>query len=184
MFCAERALLCLAAVKKEAPVEKSMLAEINRLRKMSVAQLRDEWFRLYGEPTNSRNRDYLWRRLAWRVQELAHRGLGDCARARIAELVPDAFIRARTPREFQPPVETPAAATTATRTPRDSRLPSPGTVISRQWHGRELRLVVVEDGYELDGQHFDSLSEAARHVTGAHWNGKLFWAIVQRKRKA
>jgi len=55
-------------------MEKNMLGEIHRLRQMTVAELREEWEHLYSEPTRSRNRDYLWRRLAWRVQELAPPG--------------------------------------------------------------------------------------------------------------
>ena len=50
---------------------------------------------------------------------------------------------------------------------RDPRLPSPGTVIVKAYKGRELRLVVHEDHFELDGQSYRSLSEAARHVTGS-----------------
>ena len=76
-------------------MDKPVIADIARLRGMSVAELRDEWFRLYGEPTRSRNRDYLWKRLAWRVQELRHGGLSDAARSRIDEMAPDGFIRAR-----------------------------------------------------------------------------------------
>ena len=56
----------------------SVIAQIEALRKMTVGDLRREWERLYGEPTRSCNREYLWRRLAWRVQELAYGGLS-CA---------------------------------------------------------------------------------------------------------
>jgi hypothetical protein len=66
---------------------------------------------------------------------------------------------------------------------RDPRLPSPGTVITRSYRGRELRLLVLDEGYELDGVHYGSLTEAARAVTGSHWGGPLFWGLVQRKRK-
>jgi hypothetical protein len=167
-------------------VNKSMLSEISKLRNMSVGQLRDEWFRLYGQATASRNRDYLWRRLAWRVQELALGGLSDRAKARIAELASDGFTRARIPAAAGAPRDNaPTAEPTPTpRTVRDRRLPSPGTVISRSYHGRELRLLVLDDGFELDGTRYGSLSEAARAITGQHWNGRLFFGLVQRRRKA
>ena len=48
MFVAGRALMSLEGI---AIVDKSMLAEINRLRQMTVGELRGEWLRLYGEPT-------------------------------------------------------------------------------------------------------------------------------------
>jgi hypothetical protein len=160
-----------------------MLAEIARLRTLSVGQLRDEWFRLYGQATASRNRDFLFRRCAYRVQELAYGGLSDRAKQRLAELAPTdlEFTRARVPTGFDPPVA--PVATPPPKTKRDLRLPTPGTVISRQWHGRELRLAVLADGFEMDGVRYGSLSEAARAATGAHWNGRLFWGLTQRNRK-
>lgn len=164
----------------------TVTSQIAALRQMSVGELRDEWFRLNGEPTRSRNRDFLYRRLAWRLQELQQGGLSDRAKHRLAELGEQEFVRAR------PPATTPTlahgAASTEERSERrptrDPRLPTPGTVISRTYKGRELRLVVRGDGFELDGQMHGSLSEAARAVTGQHWNGRLFWGLTQRKRRA
>ncbi len=71
-----------------------VIAQIQALKMMSVAELQARWRELYGEDTRSRNREFLWRRLAWRVQELSHGGISDRARARIAELAPDGFERA------------------------------------------------------------------------------------------
>ncbi len=166
---------------RDADLEKSMLAEIDRLRQMTVAELQAEFLKLYGEPSRSRNRDFLWRRLAHRSQELAHGGLSDRAKGRIAALASNDFTRARTPAMA---VDITLATPPAPRTKRDHRLPSPGTVITRRYRDRELRLLVLDDGFELDGTRYGSLSEAARAVTGAHWNGKLFWGLSQRKRKA
>ena len=160
---------------------RSMLITINELRQMTVAELRSEWLRLYGEPSRSRNREYLFRRLAWRVQELAYGGLSARAKARIAELAPESFARARTPLMAN---DTPAAASdvASPRSPRYPRLPSPGTVLVREYRDRELRLTVLESGFELDGTVYGSLSEAARAVTGSKWNGRLFWGLTKRKR--
>jgi len=165
-------------------VEASMLREIQRLRAMTVAQLQVRWRELYGEESRSRNRDFLWRRLAWRVQELQLGGLSDRARARINELAPDAFIRAQVPRGAVSETIPIQDVTSRPKTVRDARLPSVGTIIARRWRGKELRLHVLQDGYELDGVRYASLSEAARAVTGAHWNGKLFWGLAQRKRRS
>ncbi len=61
------------------PIGTSVLGEINRFRQMSVAELRQEWERLYGEPARSSNKDFLFRRLAWEVQARAHGGRSDAA---------------------------------------------------------------------------------------------------------
>ncbi len=164
-------------------MDKSMLGEINRLRQMTVGELREEWLRLYGEPSRSRNRDFLWRRLAWRVQELAVGGLSDAAKGRIVELAPATFTRTQVRRGFQLPDGDAGPPPAKPKTFRDARLPSPGTVIVRRWRGRDLRLVVLQDGFELDGVRYGSLSEAARAATGSHWNGRLFWGVTQRSRR-
>jgi hypothetical protein len=158
----------------------SMLGEIQRLRGMTVAELQVEWTRLYGEPSRSRNRDYLVRRLCWRLQERELGGLSDRARARIEELAPGGFERARTP--VVPRDVAPRAPRVARI--RDARRPTTGTVIVREYRGRQLRLTVLDDGFELDGVVHASLSEAARAVTGSRWNGRLFWGLTERKRKA
>ena len=165
-------------------MEKSMLGEINRLRQMTVAELREEWERLYGEPTRSRNRDYLWRRLAWRVQELAHSGLSDHAKARIEELATEGFQRTRTPSVAALDADRDAQAKREPKVTRirDARRPTPGTILSRPYHGREIRVVALEDGFEWEGRRFGSLSAVAKAVTGQKWNGWLFFGLTQRKR--
>jgi Protein of unknown function (DUF2924) len=158
-------------------MESTLLSEINRLRSMSVAELRVCWRELYGEESRSNNRDFLWRRLAWRLQERRLGGLSDRARQRLEQLAPDGFIRARTP-SVAVDVANPVPASK----PRDVRLPSPGTVLTRQYRGREIRVVTLADGFEWDGQRYGSLSEVARAVTGARWNGRLFFGLTERKR--
>jgi hypothetical protein len=156
----------------------SIPQQIARLQAMSVGELRVEWERLYGEPTRSRNRVYLWRRLAWRLQELALGGLNDAAKARVAELGQEGFRRAQIPRGFTPVASKPTG-------PRhDPRLPCAGSTIVRKYKGQDVRVAVLADGFEWDGRRFDSLSEVAFAVTGSRWNGWLFFGLAKRKRGA
>jgi len=167
-------------------VNSSMLTQIDRLRRMTVGELQQEWQRLYGESTRSRQKAYLFRRLAWRCQELALGGLSDRAKARLAELAPDGYVRARTPttadvpRDEAPTAEPPPRP----RTVRDIRLPVAGTVLTRHWHGVDVRVLVLDDGFEWDGHRFDSLSEVARAITGQRWSGPLFFGLRQRTRRS
>ena len=157
----------------------SVLGRIAALQRMSVGDLQGEWLRLYGEPTRSRNNQFLFRRLAWRLQELQHGGLSDRAEERIAELSLDSFIRGRTPTHAVA-----AAALQPTPRPRrDARLPTPGTVIVKQYKDRELRVVVREDGLELDGTMYPTATALAKVVTGSKSiNGWLFLGIAKRRR--
>jgi len=158
---------------------KSIVREIRDIQAMSVTELQAKWRELYGgEVCLSRSRSYMVKKLSWRVQELAY-GVPAPAEDRIEEPAPNSPVRPRT-------------TTTAvlSRAPRnvhrisDPRRPTPGTIITREWHGRELRLLVVENGFELDGVRYASLSEAARVATGQRWSGPLFWGLKKRSRKS
>ena len=162
-------------------MDMSMVGQLAALRRLSVSELRGEWLRLYGEPTRSTNRDFLFKRLAWRVQELAHGGLSERAEQRLAELAPDDFIRAASPNvalpgdDLAPPVQR--------KKPSCDRRLSPGTVITKQYRGNELRVVVREDGFEYDGAMFSSLTGVAKRVSGCRSiNGRLFFGLSTRKR--
>ncbi len=157
-------------------MDKSIIGEINALRQMSVAELREKWRALYGCESRSRNRDFLWRRLAWRVQELAFGGLSDATRGGLAELGAEPFSRAQVPREFA------ASLKTFEGPRRDQRLPKPGSTLLRRHKGQDVRVRVLDDGFEHDGRHFESLSEVAFAVTGSKWNGWLFFGLTKRTR--
>src|SRR5262245_35211160 len=120
---------------------------------MTVGELKLKWRELYGEDTRSCNRAYLWRRLAWRVQELAYGGLSERAKARIVELNRDDDLRMLPPRAWQPPGGNGGLSVAAPRPPlRDPRLPKPGSTLSRPYRGHEIRVLVLEDGFEWDGK--------------------------------
>ncbi len=169
-------------------METTLLRELHRIQRLSVSELQAEWSKLYnGEACRSRNRTYLVKRLCWRIQELTHGGLSDRARARIDELAPDSFTLSRTPREALDAAvaaNQPKPADSVSGPKRDPRLPAPGSVLTRQYHGREIRVLTLDDGFEWNGQHFSSLSAVARAVTGAKWNGRLFFNLTTRKRKS
>jgi hypothetical protein len=159
----------------------SIPAQIARLKAMTVGELRVEWERLYGEPTGSRNRDYLWKRLAWRIQEIEYGGLSATAKERIIELAPATFVRAQLPAGFDPAAGHPQASPGKTIR-RDRRLPAPGSTLVRRYKGDDVRVLVLDDGFEWSGRRFDSLSEVAYAVTGSKWNGWLFFGLTDRKR--
>lgn len=175
------------AMKTPAPRPPSPIAEIQALRRMTVAELRVRWVEICGSEPRSRNRDYLWRRLAWKVQERANGGLSEAARTRLAELASKVSLgdlRVRPPKRFDPDALAPVAENPMSARPvRDPRLPRPGTVLVRPYRGRDLRVVVLEDGFEWDGRRFSSLSETAKAITGQHWNGRLFFGMTARSRK-
>ena len=64
--------------------------------------------------------------------------------------------------------------------PRDPRLPAPGTTTTREYKGKVLKVKYLDDGVEVDGTRHDSLSAAARAVTGAaSINGFLWFGLTK-----
>jgi hypothetical protein len=159
--------------------------EVAVLEHTSTNDLKRRFAEVCGYATGSRNRTWLIRRIAWHLQASAEGGLSERARARAAELAEGALLRATAPTirrvasvsHDRPPApqERPTAAPVANATAR--RLPIPGSVIVRPYKGRDLRVKVLEQGLEFEGEVFKSLSAVAKHITGSHCNGYLFFRL-------
>lgn len=154
--------------------------ELSALSRMSVDELRQRYAAVFGEPTNGRHKQWLVKRIIWRMQSVAEGDLTERARRRAAELANDANIRRKAPKS-------PLAASDAeTRmrtyqllTNRDGRVPIPGSVITRVYKGEMLEVKVLADGFEYEGEAYKSLSAVAKHITGSHCNGYHFFRLTQ-----
>jgi hypothetical protein len=143
---------------------------------MTIGQLRERYAELHGEPTRSRHKMHLIRKIAWRMQALAEGDLSERARRRAEELANDADIRVMPPKSQR--VNVPAGDTAmSTDVAGDSRIPAVGQAINRKYKGRTIRVVVRSDGFEYDGERYRSLSAVAKAVTGSHCNGFRFFGL-------
>jgi len=154
----------------------NVYAELRTLAALPMADLKARYAELFGEQSRSGNRDYLVRRIAWRLQARAEGDLSERARKRAAELADDADLRTRAPAGA--PVEG-AKHLVAPLKPPPSRLPMPGTLLTRRYKGREIVVQVLEKGFEFEGRVYRSLTAIANEVTGGHWNGHLFFGIAK-----
>ena len=66
-------------------------SEIARLETMTITKVVERFESLFGEKCRSRNKRYLIRRIAWRLQANAEGDLSERAKARAAELVLDSM---------------------------------------------------------------------------------------------
>ncbi len=150
--------------------------QIAALRKMTPAQLREKHLEVFGEASRAGNKDYLFKRIAWRIQSLAEGGLSERAKRRAAELACDADIRTTMPR---PKVSGTGHTATAPlpAIAGDNRLPMPGAILTRQYRGQTIQVTVLPNGFDYDGQIYRSLSAVAKAVTGSHWNGYGFFGL-------
>ena len=53
---------------------------------------------------------------------------------------------------------------------------------SSRWRGHTHTVLVREDGFEYDGQHYRSLTVIAERITGAHWSGPRFFGLTKQAR--
>ncbi len=162
----------------------NVTGEVAALERMAVSELRSRYAELFGDETRTKNKAWLVKRIAWRLQALAEGGLTERARQRAEELANDADLRMSPPKAG--PVRTDTATRTETTTVRfsgDERLPLPGTVLSREYKGRVEQVRVLEHGFEHEGQVHRSLSAVAKHITGTHTNGFLFFKLRPEARR-
>lgn len=163
----------IGAAERESRARAALVAgELAALGRMTSAELTAKYEELLGRPSRTRNAQYLRKRLAWRIQELAEGGLSVRALARIEELGPQALASWRRPARGGTVPQPPTFAMPRTR---DPRLPAVGTVLTRVHGKTEHRVTVLEDGFEYQGERYRSLSKIASVITCTPWNGFLFF---------
>lgn len=112
--------------------------------------LRQTWRERYGAPPPLRSEPILRMLLAWRIQAAEFGGL-------------DAETRK-------------ALARTGAVAAEGKHL-GIGARLSRNWKGREVEVVVEEDGFRWEDRIYPSLSAAATAIAGTRWNGPRFFGL-------
>ncbi|MBS0210423.1 MAG: DUF2924 domain-containing protein [Planctomycetes bacterium] len=153
--------------------------EVAALERMTVDQLQAKYAEVFGEPTNGRHKEWLIKRIIWRMQANAEGDLSERARRRAMELANDSDLRMTPPRERTPAANVPERTLTLASTIRPSTELLPGTELKRDYKGRTIRATVLDTGFECEGQRYKSLTAVAKAITGKHWNGFHFFGLRQ-----
>ncbi len=95
----------------------SLGKELAALRRMTVRELRQKYELLFGEACRSHHKEWLIKRIAWRLQANEEGDLSERARRRAEELANDADLRLKPPVP-QPEAETSGPTGTGRRVPR------------------------------------------------------------------
>ena len=137
----------------------SVAAQIAELSGLPISALWPVWDRYFSSRPINPNRAFMESRLAYKLQEEAFGGLAPETKQRLEAIGAKHSkikLRAR---------------------PRDINF-APGTVLLREWGEREHRVTVTAEGlFEYEGRTFKSLTAVARHITGTHWSGPLFFGL-------
>ena len=160
------------------------LKEIEQLRRLTVTGLREKYRELFGEDSRSGNKDYLYRRIAWRLQANAEGSLSERARRRALEIANDADLRVRAPKRIVGLDGHERTVVMAINGARDTRLPQAGTLLTREFKGNMHVVKVLIVGFEFEGRLYKSLSKIATEIAGTRWNGFTFFGLDREVRIA
>ena len=155
--------------------------ELAALRRMPVVDLRSRYAEVFGETTNTRHKDWLIKRIIWRMQAMAEGDLTERARRRAEELANDADLRCRPPRAPSATTEAPQMQKAKPALNGDVRIPLPATIITRVYKGETPQVKVLPAGFEYEGEVYKSLSAVAKKITGSHCNGYLFFRLTKER---
>jgi hypothetical protein len=145
-----------------------MWREIDGLRYQTVGQLRVKYLEVFRQASRSNHKQFLARRIAWRLQANAEGDLSERARQRAVLVAEEAELRIRAPQSFLKELA---------HANRDPRLPAAGTRLTRQFQGQAVSVEVLDKGFRYREKAYRSLSAVARHVTGVQWNGFAFFNL-------
>ena len=138
----------------------SVLKQVADLPGLPITDLKKKWRQLFENEPPPYNKSFLVRRLAYRLQELAHGGLTSDMQKRLKDL---AKCDGNPPRNKKKHLQ--------------GDRPITGTRLMREWKGVEHWITVLEEGFDYQGRKFGSLSAVARTITGTRWNGKIFFGL-------
>jgi hypothetical protein len=137
--------------------------EIGALEELPSHELRIAWRRFYRtQPPRCMPRDLMIRALAYRMQERAHGGLAPATKRKLRSLVTE--IGANGMQAFDPGIAL-----------------KPGGRLVREWAGQTHTVIVLEDGFDYEGERYPSLTKIAAKITGAHWSGPRFFGIGKKR---
>jgi len=129
--------------------------QVDALRDMTVAELRERYAEVFGEHTRSLHKDFLRKRITWRLQANEEGGLSERAIRRAERLAKDSDLRLVAPRH---------TVTRPFRPAGDRRLPMPGTVLTRGYRGQTVSVTVLDEGFEYGGTVYRSLPSVAKAI--------------------
>ena len=124
-----------------------LLVEVGSI---DLEHLRDVWRERFGAPPSLRSEPIMRMLIAWRLQCEAYGGLDPDTRK--------------------------ALARTGAVAPEGKHL-GIGARLTRNWKGREVEVIVEEQGFRWDDRLYPSLSAAATAIAGTRWNGPRFFGL-------
>jgi hypothetical protein len=139
---------------------RTVVAQVHGLSSLPFPEIKALWRKMTGGEPPTHNRQFLERQLTYKLQEVEFRkvdpALLDRNNKKIASLIATGKLRKRD-RDFHP---------------------TPGTLFTREYHGKVHEVIAMADGqYNYNGQPYRSLSMIARLITSSRWSGPVFFGL-------
>lgn len=138
----------------------SILRQINALYNLPLKSLKERYSAIFQAPHPQTNKEFLIRRIAYKLQEDA-----------FGKLPTDAIATLETLKTKLDPIKTLGCRRTG------KRALLPGTLIVKNYKGAEFSVKVLQAGFEYNGRPYKSLTRIAREISGVHQSGFVFFGL-------
>ena len=128
--------------------------ELAALERMKMDALKAEWKRHFQFKPPHNQREYMIRRIAYRLQERAYGVLSQTTLNKIKRMAEDGQLMLK-----------------------ERYLPAPGTRLVREYKGKRICVTVLENGFEFEGKSYPSLTAIASMLMGNRTSGPKFFGI-------
>ncbi len=154
--------------------------EVAAMKRMTVNELRAKYADVFGEETKARHKEWLVRRIAWRMQALAEGDISERARQRAAELANDADLRTTVPKAAESGTS-PGGMHGDDGIYRHGLRQSPAACRARKscasTRARRSRSACWRRVSSSKARSTSRSSAVAKAITGTHCNGYLFFRL-------
>ena len=127
--------------------------ELEKLNTMKTPELKKMFLKYFRYTPIKRGKEFYVSSLAYRMQELEFGGLPATTKNLLVQM------HGTSP------------------TPKKKAIAPIGTKIIKNYKGHDYVIRILEDGFDLDGQHFKSLSGMAKKITGMKISGNAFFNL-------
>ncbi len=135
----------------------TIIRQVLELENKSSVELRKIYNNIFPEKcAENASQDQLRPKIAYRLQELVLGGLDTKTKAKLESFAKGGFIAASKPKHSDLLV---------------------GTKICKEYNNIDHQVEVTKDGFEYNGQKWNSLSAIATKITGTKWNGPKFFGM-------
>jgi hypothetical protein len=115
----------------------------------------NQWQAIFGSPAPAYlSVPFMQKAICYEQQCKAVGGLSSATRRKLTQIAAGKDIAAATPKKL-----------------------SIGAHLVREWNGRTYQVHVKDEGFEMDGKTWNSLSAIAKHITGVTWSGLRFFGL-------